>query len=681
MASQLIPVTAPQPAAQNPLAAFAQPSPYLTLGDMLSGFGQGLLSQGPSPVPLSPFAGLAAGIGGAQQGIQLAQQQNQMRQQNILNRQVYQKGQQDLASGNLSIAQTLMKMNYLRQRQGLPPLTQDDLANNPALPVGGPSAMSAPSAPAASTPSAPSDPSTTAPAAAPGASASGAAPISTASFQGAAPSQAAPAASGAPQSSSAAGDMTPDLTTPEGREQIINDGLFIDPKFGRLELQTAQAMPRYVLQTEMAKQGMVLGPDGKTFMNADGTVASKAQVAGAVAAVQDWAAVGPTNAQNQYKASITPAQVTQQVGTNPDGSPKYAPVNTNQLAAATTPSVGAPVVDPTNVAQTAQLAGAAAGAIAQAQVGPHGQEAVNRAAVIPAQMTVTGSDGNQYTVNTSALVASQGGPKVTTAAAVPGSPTSGAPTVGPGASLGKQVLTPTQSAIMPDLAKGYGTRQLAGQAATDTLAMLGELRTGLDKLPTGPGTGNINDAAAGLARIGLDINQVLPDSLKADPTKYAIAKKNVLQLGMALARQNFPGGRITNTDVTLALSATPNFQNNPAANKVLLDNIESIARLKIERSEFDNKWLNSGKALSPQMETAWTQHVIGMKGIPDVIKQGYLSYSDQDANPTAPTAPKLNLPLGAINFATGSDGNTYYQYKNKTGGGFYTGDANGNPVK
>lgn len=389
MESQLIPVTAPQPAAQNPLAAFAQPSPYLTLGDMLSGFGQGLLSQGPSPVPLSPFAGLAAGIGGAQQGIQLAQQQQQMRQQNILNRQQYQKGQQDLTAGNLTNASSLLMLNLRRQRWGLPPVTSDDVANNPSLSAGDPAMMGAPPAQSA-----------TAQGAAPSGAATSTAPFVTSAGQPATAGnmQVTPAGNGsystnvspntADPSTGAqpAGGNSSSTAAQPGTFQSVVSGIqsgsdipaalqqaeqdaWYDPKLSRAEIEAIKATPQYQEYLSQWTAGRVLGSDGQ-WHNMPGSVQSSAEMAGANAGSTAQAQVGPHNQEKAFSASVTPTTINVPVyGADGKSVIGYQQVNTSQLAAATSPTPGLPVVDPTNPQQIAQLA--AAGQSGKGSVTPY----------------------------------------------------------------------------------------------------------------------------------------------------------------------------------------------------------------------------------------------------------------------------------------------------------------------
>jgi hypothetical protein len=253
---------------------------------------------------------------------------------------------------------------------------------------------------------------------------------------------------------------------------------------------------------------------------------------------------------------------------------------------------------------------------------------------------------------------------------------------GTGSVPGKAEMGEVDKAMLPDLIKGVTSRQDAGRGANDALAATGELRAALNGLPTGGvGTSLTNEAAATFSRLGLDINAFLPPGYATDPTKYQIAAKNFNNLGMALARANFPGGRITNADLEMAIRATPNFWNNPEANKELLDNIEAINRLKVERATFDRRWLmNNGNRPSLRMEDDWNNHVAGLKGVPDVIKQGFQGYTDAAGSPTNAKAPEIKLPSGAINFARGPKGELAYQFRNPDGA-LYWGDAQGAPMR
>ncbi len=247
---------------------------------------------------------------------------------------------------------------------------------------------------------------------------------------------------------------------------------------------------------------------------------------------------------------------------------------------------------------------------------------------------------------------------------------------------GRREMGEVDKAMLPDLIKGFTLRQEAERGANEALAATGELRHALSGLPTGgAGTTLTNEAAATFQRLGWDLNAFLPPGYATDPTKYAIAAKNFNNLGMALARANFPGGRITNADLEMAIRATPNFWNNPEANKELLDNIEAINRLKVERGTFDRKWLmNNGNRPSLRMEDDWNNHVGKLKGVPDVIKQGFQGYTDAAGQPTGAKAPEIKLPAGAVNFAKGPKGELAYQWRNPDGG-LYWGDAQGAPMR
>lgn len=321
------------------------------------------------------------------------------------------------------------------------------------------------------------------------------------------------------------------------------------------------------------------------------------------------------------------------------------------------------------VASAAEMARATATATAQGQLpseltkiaatgNQQRQTETLKAAQTPTKITIPdpANPGGYTEVNTNNLAASQG-------------------------SRGVPVLTDMDKQLVPMLTTNVNDNAKAAGAARDSLTQLGELRKALVNLPTGPGSENINDAAAAMQKFGIDINQFLPQGWQSDPTKYAIAAKNFNNLGMALARSNFPGGRITNADLTLALKATPNFANNPQANQILLDNIEAVQRLKIDRSEFDADWLKGYNGVPRlQMEQDWADKVKGMKNVPDDIKSSFYSFGDLANNPQAPQTPTMQLPKDAVSSAVNQQtGHAIYLYKGP--GGYFWGDENKKAVK
>ena len=258
---------------------------------------------------------------------------------------------------------------------------------------------------------------------------------------------------------------------------------------------------------------------------------------------------------------------------------------------------------------------------------------------------------------------------------------------------GKTSLGPIDAMMQPELIKGIAERQQSAQKASDALADIGEFRKALDGLPTGPGTELVNEAAAGLQKFGLNVNDLLPSTAAADPTKYQIAMKNINKLGMALAASNFPG-RITNADLKMATTASPNIMMSPDALKTVTDNIEQAQRLKIERGNFDRRYLfNHGNIPSLAMEDQWQNHVQSLKGINDNIKQSYMGLTQNVQGPngqvtTQPTnaqADNINLPPSLPDGSTVANftrnkktGEVGYQWR-KPNGQLYFGDAQGNP--
>jgi hypothetical protein len=227
------------------------------------------------------------------------------------------------------------------------------------------------------------------------------------------------------------------------------------------------------------------------------------------------------------------------------------------------------------------------------------------------------------------------------------------------------------------------TVQSEGTDAAAALRQLNEVRGALNNLPTGPGATTLNEASAALQRVGVDINRFLPEGLSTDPVKAQVATKNINELAMALAKSNFPGGRITNNDLDMAIRSTPNFFNVPGANKQLLDNIEAIQRLKVEKAQFFRAWArNHDGDLDYQAMDDWANHVQKVPNIPPLIKDGMMSFSDLLNRPSPlGNAGQMNLPPGAVNVGKRADGTVIYLYPNKNGAqGYYTGDERGNPV-
>lgn len=184
---------------------------------------------------------------------------------------------------------------------------------------------------------------------------------------------------------------------------------------------------------------------------------------------------------------------------------------------------------------------------------------------------------------------------------------------------------------------------------------IADLRGALRGLPTGPGETTTDLATLNkfATRFGLDTNQWMPEGFQTDPTKVSIAQKNMMQLASAWAKANFPT-RITNVDMNIAMQAVPNFENDEKANDHVLDNLEQVARMKLEEAKFYRDFARSTpKGQAPDvgdMIDAWTTHVAGMKDIDPKLKQSYLSYSDLEANPQVNSKADQPgaLPTGAI---------------------------------
>lgn len=238
-------------------------------------------------------------------------------------------------------------------------------------------------------------------------------------------------------------------------------------------------------------------------------------------------------------------------------------------------------------------------------------------------------------------------------------------------------------AIGKDVAKFITDKQLAATGAQQSLKAVGDLRAALEGLPTGPGTESVNDAASFMQKFGVDINKFLPAGWQTDPTKSAVAMKNITQLATAYAKGEFPT-RITNNDMAIALQATPNFWNNPAANKQLLDNLEAVQRVKIEEARFYRQEASKFKpGTSPDWTILdkWDEHLHGLSGVPDTIKRSYMSFSELNANPAMGGDKQMDLPPNAVNYASGPHGQSGFVFKRPGGEGFYVGDKDGNPLK
>ena len=167
----------------------------------------------------------------------------------------------------------------------------------------------------------------------------------------------------------------------------------------------------------------------------------------------------------------------------------------------------------------------------------------------------------------------------------------------------------------------------------DSLNQIGQLRKSLTEIPTGGAT--VTGAAANLQkftqRFGIDLSQFLPKGLDVDPTKYDIANKAITQLAAAFARSNFPT-RITNNDMTIAIAATPNFGNTVDANKELLNNLESVARIRLAEAKFmrqrASQITKAGGTPDWTIIDDWTTALQQMKGISPALKS---AFADNDA--------------------------------------------------
>jgi hypothetical protein len=132
----------------NPASAFQYDPASIrraAISNALLSAGAAMLGAGPSRTPqnfgTSLGQGVAAGIGGAQQGAEQAMQRQQFAQQSAAGAQQYKAGQQALVGGNLANQMALLRANGVRDyfnKQNpngpqLPPLTMEDLTNNPDL--------------------------------------------------------------------------------------------------------------------------------------------------------------------------------------------------------------------------------------------------------------------------------------------------------------------------------------------------------------------------------------------------------------------------------------------------------------------------------------------------------------------------------------------------------------------
>lgn len=217
--------------------------------------------------------------------------------------------------------------------------------------------------------------------------------------------------------------------------------------------------------------------------------------------------------------------------------------------------------------------------------------------------------------------------------------------------------------------KFINDKQAGVGGAAQALTMIHELREAMQGLPSGPGTVSVNDASSFLSRFGVDINKVLPTGWQTDPTKEAIAQKNITQLAAAYAKSEFPT-RITNNDMQIAMQATPNLFNNERANNVLLDNLEAVQRLKLDEAKFYRNYAHEqpqGTAPDWTIIDAWHDHVKDLKGVPENIKQSYLGFNDLPAgtpgmgttNGPSPT----NIPAWATRSGKDSAGKPVYERK------------------
>lgn len=184
----------------------------------------------------------------------------------------------------------------------------------------------------------------------------------------------------------------------------------------------------------------------------------------------------------------------------------------------------------------------------------------------------------------------------------------------------------------------------------DALNAISELRPTLLNTKTGGATAteissNLNKFAS---RFGVDLNKYLPEGWQVDPNKYDVANKAITQLATAFAKGNFPN-RITNNDMQIAINATPNFGNTPAANSQLLDNLEGVVKLRGAEAAFyrqrEQQYRDAGKVPGWSIIDEWQSHLSQMKGVSPQLKQAFMA-SDLNASPAvggAPAAP-ANIP-------------------------------------
>lgn len=213
-----------------------------------------------------------------------------------------------------------------------------------------------------------------------------------------------------------------------------------------------------------------------------------------------------------------------------------------------------------------------------------------------------------------------------------------------------------QPAYLEDMGKAVSSfitgKQTAVSGYQDSLNQIGHLRDTLTQIPTGGAT--VTQAAADVQkftqRFGIDLSQFLPQGLNVDPTKYDEANKSVTQLATAFAKSNFPT-RITNNDMQIAIAATPNFGNTPAANKDLLSNLEDVARLRLAEAQFfrqrEAQIRQTGKVPDWTIIDDWNNTLSQMKGVSPAVKQAYASTDIQGA-PSASASPASIDPAAAL---------------------------------
>lgn len=260
---------------------------------------------------------------------------------------------------------------------------------------------------------------------------------------------------------------------------------------------------------------------------------------------------------------------------------------------------------------------------------------------------------------------------------------------------GSVLMNPNSPALMGQLpaynektgaavADYINQKQAAVPGITKTLYAAQDLRKALKDLPTGPGTTSLATASKFMERFGVDINKALPGGWQTDPTKSSIAQKNISQLASAWAQGNFPT-RITDADMQIALSAMPSQDlNNAKANEHLLDNLEAAQRIGLEEAKFYRQEMakqSSGQSPGWDILDKWQDHLFNMKDVPDPVKRSFMAYSDMTQNPQVPTPAVNALPAGAVNYATGPNGEKGFIFKKPSGDGYFMGNQNGEPLK